>query len=72
MNFHVIADSEGTILAWIKAPAEPQAEPGVLLLPGDPSHILHEYLEIGDEFEDPAAIADALQQALRDRIDPCS
>ncbi|HXJ77124.1 MAG TPA: hypothetical protein VMS64_00415 [Candidatus Methylomirabilis sp.] len=68
MIFHVIADANGELLAWIKAAPPTESGPRVVMAPVDRTHVLHEDLEIDADIRDRASLAIALQRALTDRI----
>ena len=68
MNFHVIADANGKLLAWIKAAPATQAGPRLVIRPGHPKHVFHENVEVDVEKTDRASLAVALQRALTDRV----
>lgn len=68
VNFHVIVDANGKLLAWIKAAPATQPGPRVVLSPADPTHVLHENIEIDEGIYDRARLEVALQKALAERL----
>jgi hypothetical protein len=66
--FHLITDTHGTLLAWIKAAPATQAGPRLVIRPAHPNHILHENVETDAECTDRAGRAVALQSALTERV----
>jgi hypothetical protein len=68
VTFHVIADASGEPLAWIEARRAGDSGPRVVMAPVDPTHVLHENVEIAPATHDRAGLAIALQKALAERI----
>jgi hypothetical protein len=68
VTFHVIADANGELLAWINAAPSDSAGPRLIVRPEDPSHVLHEDIEITTTVGDRVALVEALQRAISHRI----
>lgn len=67
MKFHVIADADGELVAWIKAAPATESGPSLVMRPTDPTHVLHENVEIDPRASDREGLAAALKKALADR-----
>jgi hypothetical protein len=65
MTCHVITDSAGEIIAWVRATRAKDGDPRVVLRPLDPTHILHEDVRVEVAGDDRAALTAALRQAVR-------
>jgi hypothetical protein len=67
VKFHVIAGPNGELLAWIKATPATDTGPRLIVVPEDPTHVLHENVEVDPGNDDRASLAVALQKAVADR-----
>lgn len=68
MNYHVIADTKGEVIAWVKATPATNNGPRVVIQPLDPKHVLHENLEINAPEPDRENLIKVLRKAVVDRI----
>jgi hypothetical protein len=68
VTFHVIAGPDGELLAWIKATPATHTGPRLIVVPEDPTHVLHEDIEIDPSHDDRTTLAAALQKAVADRL----
>ena len=70
MKFQVIADPDGELLAWIRAAPATDTGPRLIVVPEDPTHVLHENVEVDPGNDDRATLVVALQTAVADRLGP--
>jgi hypothetical protein len=68
VNFHVITDSDGELLAWIRAVPPTHSGPSLIMAPENPTHVLHENVEVDPGNVDRTTLAVALQKAVADRL----
>jgi hypothetical protein len=69
VKFHVIAGPDGELLAWIKAASATHNGPRLIVVPEDPTHVLHENVEVNPGNDDRATLVVALQKAVADRLE---
>ena len=68
MKFHVNADAHGELVAWIAATPATDSGPRLVMRSTDPTHVLHENIEIDARPSDREGLAVALKKALADRV----
>ena len=67
MKFQVIAGPDGELLAWAKATRATDSGPRLIVIPENPTHVLHENVEVDEGTDDRATLVSALQKAVADR-----
>jgi hypothetical protein len=68
VTFHVITDAHGELLAWIRATPPAHSGPRLIMVPENPTHVLHENVEVDPANDDRTTLAAALQKAVADRL----
>jgi hypothetical protein len=62
VKFHVIADPDGELLAWIRAARATDSGPRLIVIPENPTHVLHENVEVDEGTDDRATLVATLQK----------
>jgi hypothetical protein len=68
VKFHVIAGRDGELLAWIRAAPATDTGPRLIVVPEDPTHVLHENVDVDPGNDDRTTLVVALQKAVADRL----